>query len=788
MEGPPLRALTAAVFFISVATLMFQILLSVTLSLQVFSKMAFLVISVAMFGLGAGGSMASLLMRRDLARSAGWLWGVAVASAVGMLGAGILNSHFSSIEALIATSFVPYFAVGLLLAVIFQRWPDHVGRIYCFDLLGAGIGCLGLVWALNTLGNAGLVLLLIAELALLGALSLAIPLSRRAVAITGALALAVAALAPASNQLFQYLPSPDKPYGHILGDPNLRSTLDWSKWGFLGRLDSVIPGAGIEDYAYAGEWVRDADDQGSESRMFFANGGNWATTIDFKADDEYRTRFIAESVPAAPYVFFEDPDVLNVGVGGGVDVFLALSSGARSVVGVEINPLMIEAVRRHPEFFDDPAGDPRVTIVETDGRTFVNNTSDQYDIITITAVDTGAAINSGPYVLSENYLYTREAVDTYLSRLRDGGMLFVYRPPADLLRVLATATDSLRASGVVDPEKHFAIFGGVRWVGAVITPSPLSPERAQLLSRRLAEGDFGGSSYFIPGQRNVGDFKLFFDALAEDREGDYLHSLPINLLPIVDDRPFLYNYDHELLGGRAGTFLLRILYLLVPAALVLIFGPLIGLRVPGGSRMWLPTLGYFACIGVGFMLIEIALIQKLALFLGHPAYSLTVTLFSILVFSGLGSLLVDRLPEPSPRFVAGCLSAVVVLSIFYASGLQSLLEQLQVQSLVGRAAIAAALLAPGSVLMGMPFPSMVRQLGGDRRSLISWAWGVNGFASVIASVVAVMISMKWGFTWTLLAGSLCYLFAAGFALRQPLERDPRDQDPRRLGAPLGSNQ
>ena len=366
-------------------------------------------------------------------------------------------------------------------------------------------------------------------------------------------------------------------------------------------------------------------------------------------------------------------------------------------------------------------------------------------------------------------------------------MLFVYRPPADLLRVLATATDSLRVSGVAEPEKHFAIFGGVRWVGAVVTPSPLSQERAQLLSRRLANGDFGGNSYFIPGERNVGEFKLFFDALAQGREREYLHALPINLLPIVDDRPFLYNYDHELIGGRAGTFLLGILYLLMPAAIILIFGPLVGLQVPGGSRVWRPTLGYFACIGVGFMLIEIALIQKLALFLGHPAYSLTVTLFSILVFSGLGSLLVDRLSQPSARFVAGCLSAVVVLSIFYAGGLQPLLERIQVQSLVGRAAIAAALLAPGSVLMGMPFPSMVRRLGGDRRSLISWGWAVNGFASVVASVVAVMISMKWGFTWTLLAGSLCYLLAAGFALRQPSESDPGDQDSRSLGAPLGSS-
>ena len=766
MEEPPLWALSVAVFFMSVAMLMFQILMSVTLSLQGYETTAFLVVSIAMFGLGAGGSMASLLMRRGMALRPGWLWGVAFTGGLGMLGAGILSSRFSSLVPLIAISFIPYLAVGLLLAVIFQRWPERAGRIYCFDLLGSGIGCLGLVWALNGLADAGLVLLVAAEFAVLGALCLAIPLSRRAVAMTGALAVAIALLAPISGEIFVYLPSAEKPYGQILRDPNMHSTLDWSKWGYLGRLDSVIPGAGIEDYAYSGEWVRDADDLGSESRLLFANGGNWATAVDFKEDDAYRARFVTQSVPAAPYVFFENPDVLNVGVGGGVDIFLALSSGAKSVVGVEINPLMIEALRRHAEFFDDPANDPRVTILETDGRTFVNNTSDEYDVITITAVDTGAAINSGPYVLSENYLYTQEAVDTYLSLLRDNGVLFIYRPPADMLRVLATATASLRASGVERPEEHIAIFGGVRWIGAIVARSPISQERAQLLSGALAQGHFGGRSYFIPGVLNVG-FTNFFDAVTEDREAAYMLTLPSKLSPIVDDRPFLYDYDHEFLTGRAGSFLLSILYLIVPGAVVFIFVPLIGMRVPGGSRMWLPTLGYFACIGVGFMLIEIALIQKLVLFLGHPAYSLTVTLFAILVFSGLGSLLVDRLSEPSARFVAVCLAGVVLVSIFYASGLQPLLGGLQVQSLIGRAVITAALLAPGSVLMGMPFPSMVRRLGGDRSALIGWAWGINGFASVIASIVAVMISMKWGFTWTLLAGSLCYLFAAGFALLQP---------------------
>ncbi len=766
LEDVPLGALTAAVFFTSLAALMFQILQSVTLSLQVIHTTGFLVISLAMFGLGAGGSLASMLMRRGMTRSPGWLWAVALAGSVSMLVAGILGSRFSALEVLIPISFFPYLSVGLMLSVIFQRWPEHAGRIYCFDLLGSGIGCLGLVWALNGLGDAGLVQLLIAEFAILGALCLAIPLSRRAIATTGAIAIGIAALAPLSDQLFIYLPSPNKTYGHILRSQKMQSTLDWSKWGFLGRLDSVIPGPGIEDYAYAGEWVRDADGIGSESRILFASGGNWATIIDFKEDDAYRARFLREAVPAAPYLFFTDPDVLNIGVGGGIDVFLALASGARSVVGVEINPLMIEALRRYPEFFDNPAGDSRVTILEIDGRTFVDDTKDQFDVITITAVDTGAAISAGPYILSENYLYTREALDAYLSRLTDDGVLFVYRPGADIMRVLATATASLRALGVENPQEHFAIFGGSRWIGAIVARSPLSPERANLLSERLARGDFGGASYFIPGLRNVG-FKPFIDAVAEGRETEYLRQRKTNHLPIFDDRPFFYNYDHDLLSGKAGQFLLGILYLLVPGALVFIFVPLIKMQVRGGSRVWMPTLGYVAFIGVGFMFIEVALVQKLALFLGHPAYSLTVTLFSILVFSGLGSLIVDRVAGPSVRFVTRCLIGVVLISIFYAGGLQPLLERLQVPSLVGRATIAAALLAPGSMLMGMPFPSMVRRLGRDRRSLISWTWAVNGFASVIASIVAVMISMKWGFASTLLAGSLCYLLAAGCILLQP---------------------
>jgi hypothetical protein len=751
-----------------VALMMFQILQTVTLSLQIFHNTAFLVISFCMFGLGGGGSLAALLRHRGWTLSPALLWRLSLAFSISLVVAGALNSRMNSLEALIFTGFIPYLFVGLLLPMIFQAWPAEAGRIYFFDLVGSGLGAVSLIVVLNGLGDAGRVQLVIAGIALIGTLVAALSHTRNAVIATLAVAVGVAALWPLSDRLFIYQPGPDKAYGKILRDPEMHSTLEWSKWNYLGRLDSVVPGRGVENFGYYGDWVRDESNGGSTTRLLFASGDNWSSTIDFKDDAAYRERFLRESVPAAPYILLEGgPDVLSVGLGGGIDVFLALEFGAQSVVGIEINPLMIEAARdRYPSFFDDPYRDSRVTIHEIDGRTFANATEKRFDLITLTAVDTGAGLSAGAYVLSENYLYTQEAFDTYFDLLEPGGLLFVYKPRMPLTRVIATATATLRKRGVEDPHHHIALFGGGFWVGCIIGRDPLPSEGLARLAKHVDAGGFGGSRYYIRGSgigRDKGLFNLMM-ALAGDRELQFLAEKKSNYSPITDDRPFFYDFGRDFPSSDAGRTLLRILALVTTGAAVLILLPLVAIRREAEPTAWFASLGYFSSIGLGFMLVEVALIQKLVLFLGHPSYSLTVTLFSMLLFSGLGSLIVDRFEHVPTHFIASIVPGILLALALYALGLAPLLDSAPITSLIGRSALAACVLAPGSLLMGMMLPAMIRAM--DERSvpLISWAWGVNAFASVVASVLAVILSMQWGFGATLMVGALCYIAAAAFSL------------------------
>ena len=770
---PSPAAATTLVFFTTLSLLMYQILQTVTLSLQLFHSNAFLAISMCMFGLGGGGSLAFLFEHRGHLVTQRTLWSVSLAYAVSLVAAAMLSSRTHSLPGLILTGFLPYLLAGVLLPMIFRTWPERAGRIYFVDLLGSGLGALLLVPVLDGLGDAGKVQLATAGIALLGTLACALLLPARALLATACTAVLVLGLLPWSDALFPYQAGPEKRLGFIAHtQPEVQSRVEWSKWSYLGRLDALIPSPGFPEFGYGGDWVRPGPDSRSDTRLLFASGDNWAATVDFKDDEAYRARFLRQSVPAAPYLFLERPDVLNIGLGGGVDAFLALQNGAKSVVGVEINPLMIEAaLERYADFFDGTFRDERFSVHEMDGRTFANQSDRRFDLITLTAVDTGAGLGAGGYVLSENYLYTREAFDTYLALLEPGGLLFVYRPVLGARRILATLSASLRARGAKDPEQHLAVLGGPSvWTGVLAGVDPLPESGLDALAATLARGELGGRQHYLPGMAldQPGPFSLILSAIAGDREREVLQRLPRDFSPVTDDRPFFYQHNRSFFGSEAGQRLTTVLAVVSAGALLLIVLPLLAIRGRVQLRTEIATLGYFACIGLGFMLVEVALIQKLVLYLGHPTYSLMVTLFVLLVFSGLGSLCIGRFERVSPRAIASLVPAVLAALLFYAFGLDPLLESSNLSSLTARATLTAASLAPGSFFMGMLLPSMIRLLGDRDRLLISWAWGVNALASVIASIVAVMISMTWGFTWTILAGALCYAGAGVSSLASQL--------------------
>ena len=746
---------------VSVAMLMFEIQQTMVLSLQTLERNAFLVVSLCLLGLGSGGSIVTCLGRYPALSIVPVMAWSAMLFGLTMVISTIGSTWTASLPLLIVLGVLPYVFVGVFLGLLFKGWSARAHWFYFLNLTGSGIGCVGLIWILNGTGDLGLTTFLIAALAIVSGVVLSS--NRRGALFVALLVLLVLAM-PLRHHLFGLVPAPEKGMARLVGDPRIETEMVWSRWGYLGRLDLVRPGDGIENFRDEGVHIRRLLDQGADVVYFFAAGGNWTKAINFNDNQSLLTGFVRNSRNSLPYILTDPDEVLNIGFGAGVDIFLALQHDARDVVGVDINPLMIEAGKQLDGYFEDFYDDPRVAIVNMDGRSYVRNTRRQFDVISLTAVDTGELLHSNAHVLLENYLYTQEAFDEYFGALKDDGVIYVARPHRQLMRVVVTAIDTLRRSGVPHPGDHFAILGGfgttVHWQSLVMSRRPLSEEQRDTIQSR-----YGERVFYLPGaQNNAPVFARLFEAVERGTEKTFIAELSEDVSPISDNRPFFYEFSMNWQQSPALRLLLKILWWVGGIAMVLIILPLCIVRLDKAGltgRLW-GAIGYFVAIGFGFMFVEIGLIQSLVLFLGHPSYSITVTLFSILIFSGLGSLFAGRLSPERHATAWYIWMPIVAAVVFYALALGTVLLQLQVEELWLRMVLSALLLAPGSFFMGMPFPTMIRTLRQSDERIIPWAWAINAFASVIASVLAVICAIQLGFNALMYIGAGFYLLAAVF--------------------------
>lgn len=751
--------LDVALMFLSAALLMLEILQIITLSFQTIERNAFLVISLALLGLGAGGSLATRIQRNLKMSSHRLLWKTAFGFALSLFIFMIPASRLNNLLFLVLLGALPYLFGGIFFAFVFKFWPERANRSYFFNLVGSSLGCLGLIWVLNASGDAALTVLFIAGLALLGsAFLLRGRITSHSLLFTIFLALLLSSV-PLRSQLFPFHPHPKKALGRILKNPRIESDLEWSRWGYLGRLDILKPGKGIENLGFGGgEAVERLINHGCQFRYLFASGGNWSKAIDFQGCPDFQETWVERNIHTLPHHLIEKPDVLNIGFGGGVEIFVALQNDPGSITGVEINPLMVEAIQSHlPSFFGSFYRDPRVEIRIMDGRTFVRNTDRKFDLVTVAAVDTGASVHSDAMVLSENFLYTLEAFKEYFSVLRENGFLFIVRPFHQSFRILSTGVQVLRSRGAEAPERHFAVLGPKVWKYILIGKSPLSGSQINTIREAFEESRIA----YLPGwEGNDSAFNDVFKSVQRNQETEFFQTLESDFLPITDDKPYFYRYKWGIFDSRAGRLLLKILFSVLGVSMVLILLPLRKLtpggKIPYRSLAW--TFMYFGSLGAGFMFLEIALIRKMVLFLGDPSYSVSVTLFSILFFSGMGSLATQKFGFGGFRSTGFWIP--LLLAVFYFGFLlDPLVQAFGTEALGPRILITICLLAPGSFFMGMPFPTMIRFLGRENGLLVPWAWAINAFTSVVGSVLATLLAMKFGFSAVIVVGGGFYLVA-----------------------------
>jgi spermidine synthase len=788
-------------FVTAFVTLSTQILVHRMVSVKLLNNYAFLVISLTMLGFAVSGVILSRWLPRFIDDFADTVTICGTLFVLTMVGASALF-YWTPTSILVAETrpdfvsallrslplallyAVPFVFCGLILGALLSLPGLATPRIYGADLLGSAAGALAVLPALTRFG-AEMSTLGACALMLIGTLVLARPRRIPARALAGLAGLVILASAIQHDRVFDMV----YPEGSMLAAARVSGSgrvIEHISWDPVARIE--VSTFALQDprrrFAYPAFLGNNPAFAKRVKYMLTQN--NWAFTLAPDYDGTPASLVgIEETFYTAPYhaTSIAHPRVLVIGVGGGFDVLAGLAFGATSVTAAEINAATVRILTRtYRNYFRHWVEDPRVRLVNAEGRHFLTTTAETFDVITLSGVDTYSGTAGAAHVFSENYLYTAEAFDLFVSRLSDRGILSVQRndglPRREMLRLLTTAVDSLRGAGASRPADHILMLevrdGG--FVGMLVKKTPFTEAETQRV-QRWAEASRGLFRVSVaPGldTRRDNAYQIFLAEGNPAGEDTLIALYPFDISPSRDDRPFFFHtaFWWHLFPASPVVwssvpvleYTLTILLIIIGLAAALCVAlPLRylsgrGRQTPGTTRYAI----FFAGIGLGYLAIELALIQKFSLFLGHPNYALSIVLAPLLFATGLGALAWPSMVGTvrHVRFVGYVLAAVVLAE--YAL-VFPLLAGASTLSLWLRGMIVVALVMPIGVCLGMFFPAGLDRLKTDNPAFIPWAWGVNGVFSVLAPILAVALSITWGISALLITALPVYLIV-GFVL------------------------
>jgi len=788
-------------FLVALATLMYEILLTRIFSVTMWYHFAFVAISVAMFGMTAGALLVYLApgyftrerAKRRMAQSALLFSATAVLSFLAHLHIPFLTQ--ASLVAVLGIALtylvvsVPFVFSGVCVCLALTKFPRQVSKLYAADLCGAGLGCVLLVYLLEVTDGPSAVFA-VAMLASAGSALFASEDGERGLArAAGWVTIGLLGFGAANTALGRM----QQPLVRVIwakGKPEAPGL--YEKWNSFSRIKAV--GDPNRPEPPFGWGLSPAYRPGRPFQHVHLNiDASAGTVITRFGGDLSQIEDLSYDVTNVAHFLRRDADVLAVGSGGGRDILAALQAGQKSVVGVELNEDINRAVN---EVFGDYSGHLDqilgVRFVADEARSYVARTNARYDIIQISLIDTWAATAAGAFVLAENSLYTTEAWETFLRRLKPGGVLSVSRwyfreRPAEVYRLASLARASLLAVGVRDPRAHIIIVrcmperpqpGKPDGVGTIlVSPQPFTEADLDTVERVAREMQFE----VMLSPRSAADPNLAAIA-SKDGYARFAAHYPMNISAPTDDSPFffltlrmrdllrrdLWNQGWMSFNAKA-VVVLGVLLIVTLALTVLCTVVPVRLTLTGAEvRQHLPLLGYFAAIGFGFMFVEISQMQRLIIFLGHPTYGLSVVLFSLLVSSGLGSLSTSRLDVSEGRRGAR-LRFALLLAALIAFGLLTphLITWARGESTPVRILLSVAILVPLGFVMGMAFPIGMKLAAQQSEKLTPCLWGINGATSVCASVLAVVIALSAGITASFWTGFGCYVVGVGAVARRP---------------------
>ena len=801
IKAPPRARFYAALGAVTAATLMLQIIETRVISVTSWYHLAFFVISIAMFGLTAGAVF--VYLRRDSYTPANFSFHLVCATLACALSTLValffqltlvigLPASFMSAVAWAEFSVVlslPFFFSGIVVSLALTRSPYPIAQVYGADLIGAAIGCLAILFILNLVSSPAAIVIVAAMLggaALLFAAPGDAPnergvnglLYRRRAVIASCLALfAVGNLVMTQGVRATFIKGVVEPANRFA----------YEKWNSFTRIT-----VDIADQSVPALWgPSPLTPEGKIDQRWMTIDGAAGTAMYRFSGDMKEVGFLKYDVSTLAYNLPGLKKTAVIGVGGGRDVLSAKLFGVEDVTGVEINPILVNLLTERFKDFTALGVQPGVHFEVDEARSWFARTTQKFDLIQMSLIDTWAATGAGAFTLSENGLYTVEAWNIFLNRLTPNGFYTVSRWHAagevnETGRMISLAVASLQKLGVAEPRNHIYLATAGRVATLVLSRGGFTPEQIGALDATVARLKF--ETLLAPGKASASPVLDAIvgakDAAALDKATDGFY---LDLSPTTDSRPFFFNQlrmsrffsgdlfsrldqDGVFAGNLVATITLVMLVMISLLLVVLtIVAPMASALKSSGRALAVAGTLYFALIGAGFMMAEIGLMQRLSVFLGHPVYALSVVLFSLILSTGLGSLLCERLPLNT----RGRLVIWAVLTSAYLFTLPfwmpALLGDLESAGLFVRASFCVGVLAPAGLLMGFGFPTGMALVSAIDTRPTPWFWGINGAMGVLAASIAVLTSIAFGIDVTLRAGALCYLalpLAGGMLLRR----------------------
>ncbi|MEW8508235.1 MAG: hypothetical protein AB2598_16190 [Candidatus Thiodiazotropha sp.] len=796
LQRPPYLSIA----LLSASALGYEILLMRLFSIIQWHHFAYMIIALALLGYGISGSLLSTV-QPTITRDYRWLYPLSILLfASSALGAFLIaqSLSFNSEELfwdfrqalnlaiiclLLALPFV--FAASAICMTFMVYNERRVSSVYAVDLLGAGIGALGIVSIMFLLMPEQILV----AITLAGMTAVAIALWELDLPYKSRLYIPLALIAVLLFNTAPQLTLNFSPYKGLMQTLQIKGARIIDRYSSpLGYLTLVASDEMPLRHAPGLSLINPREPP--QQLGLFTDADNLSAITRFSGDLD-SLGYLDQTTSALPYHLRKPAELLVIGSGTGSDLLLARYHQVASVDALELNPQLVGLLRHDynafaGEIYDNPY--TRLHIAEA--RDFLGQSDKKYDLIQLALVDAASASSSGLYALNESYLYTQEALALYLSHLAPDGYLAITRwikvPPRDSLKLFLTAYRAMETLGLDELEKRLLLIRNWQTATLLVKNGTFSAKELDLADSfnqaRLFDTAYNHRLDKARANRyNQLREPYFYQATKQIVLGEraqLLESYKFDLQPASDDRPYFHHFfkwesffEALKLRHQGGMPLIEWGYIILIITLVittllsalLILLPLsIISRSKGNASVdtsrW-RTFCYFFAIGVAFLFIEIATIQKFIRFLHHPIYAISISLAGFLLFAGIGSYASERLAENSShyRITVQAVIVIAIVNIGYLFMLEPLFEQLGHLAMALKLLISSLLIAPLAFFMGMPFPLAISTLKQQASNLIPWAWGINGYASVVSAGMATVIAIELGFTAVILIAVLLYL-------------------------------